>query len=124
MGSYRSSSLEEAYNNNIDGIAGSEDMALGFVPPLDGAAAEGATEFGGDSSAAGEEFPWEVVVGLLGVGGVAGGLAALAPKLLRKKSGRKQNFQPKKATKKKEEKKEDEEEQVKYILNLNTAIPS
>ncbi|HOO95457.1 MAG TPA: hypothetical protein PLH60_06940 [Proteiniphilum sp.] len=119
MGSYRPESLEEAYSNSIEGITGSEDMALGFAPPLDGAAGEGATEFGGDSSAAGEEFPWEVVVGLLGAGSVAGGLTALARKLFRKKPGRKQNVQPKKGPKKKEEKKEEEEEEVKYILNLN-----
>ncbi len=119
MGSYRPESLEEAYNNSINEIASSQFTAPGFAPPLDGADEEGATEFGGDSSAAGEEFPWEVVVGLLGAGSVAGGLTALARKLFRKKPGRKQNVQSKKETKKKEEKKEEEEEQVKYILNLN-----
>ena len=124
MGRYRPESLEEAYNNSINEITGSAFTAPGFAPPLDGTTEEGATEFGGDSSAAGEDFPWEVVVGLLGAGGVAGGLTALARKLFRKKPGRKQNVQPKKGTKKKEEKKEEEEEQVKYILNLNTAIPS
>ena len=119
MGSYRPESLEEAYNNSINEIASSQFTAPGFAPPLDGADEEGATEFGGDSSAAGEEFPWEVVVGLLGAGSVAGGLTALARKLFRKKPRRKQNVQSKKGTTKKEEKKEEEEEEVKYILNLN-----
>ena len=34
MGRYRPSSLEEAYNNNINEITGSTSMALGFAPPL------------------------------------------------------------------------------------------
>jgi len=119
MGSYRPSSLEEAYNNNINEITGSSTTALGFAPPLGDATSGGMDETGGDQSSSGEDFPWEVVIGLLGSGAVVGGAAALARKLFRKKPERKQNVQTKKGTKKKEEKKEEEEEQVKYILNLN-----
>jgi hypothetical protein len=121
MGSYRPSSLEEAYNNSINEITGSPFTALGFAPPLGESSTEGTAEIGGDQSSSGEDFPWEVVIGLLGTGGVAGGAAALARKLFRKKPGQKQkqNDKTKKEKRKEEEKKEGEEEQVKYILNLN-----
>ncbi|MCG6187306.1 hypothetical protein [Maribellus maritimus] len=58
----------------------------------------------------GEDVPWEVVIGLIG----AGGAAALARKLFRKKPVAKSKSREKTTQKQKEEK-----EQVKYILNLN-----
>lgn len=122
MGSYRPSSLEEAYNNSINEITSSPFTALGFAPPLGESSTEGTAEVGGDQSSSGEDFPWEVVVGLLGAGGAAGGVTALARKLFRKKPGQKQKQKQNDKTKKensKEEKKKEEEEQVKYILNLN-----
>ena len=122
MGRYRPSSLEEAYNNNINEITGSTSTALGFAPPLGESSSEGMAEVDGDSSSSDEEIPWEVVIGLLGAGGAAG-VTALARKLFRKKPGvkqkRQQNDTTKKEKRKEEEKKEEEEEQVKYILNLN-----
>jgi hypothetical protein len=122
MGSYRPSSLEEAYSNSINEITSSPFTALGFAPPLDGSSAEGAEGAAGtdgEQYPSDEEIPWEAVIGLVG----AGGLAALARKLFRKKPGQKQkqsqSENTKKDNKKEEKKKEEEEEQVKYILNLN-----
>jgi len=88
MGSYRPSSLEEAYSNSINEITSSPFTALGFAPPLDGSSAEGAEGAAGtdgEQYPSDEEIPWEAVIGLVG----AGGLAALARKLFRKKPGQK-----------------------------------
>lgn len=112
MGSYRPSSLEEAYNNSINEITSSPFTAPGFAPPLGESSTEATPEGGGEQSTSDEEIPWEVVVGLIG----AGGLAALARKLLKRKPGQKKKQND---NKKEEKKKEEEEEQVKYILNLN-----
>ena len=118
MGSYRPSSLEEAYNNSINEITSSPFTALGFAPPLGGSSIEGTAEVGSEQSTSGEDFPWEVVVGLLGAGGGAAGITALAKKIFGKKPVQKKTNNSKKENKK-EEKKEEEEEKVKYILNIN-----
>lgn len=110
--SYKPTSLEEAYSNGINEITSSPSTALGFAPPLEGSSSEGISDIEGNQSS--EEIPWEVLVGIIG----GGGLIAVARKLFKKKPGQKQNNKTKKE-KEKKEKKEEEEEQVKYILNLN-----
>lgn len=112
MGSYRPSSLEEAYNNSINEITSSPFTAPGFAPPLGESSTEATPEGGGEQSTSDEEIPWEVVVGLIG----AGGLAALARKLFKRKPQQKKKQND---NRKEEKKKEEEEEQVKYIMNLN-----
>ncbi len=108
---YKPSSLQQAYDDDVNGTKTGYNIAPGFAPPLDSASEESSSEAPGTGSSSEDEVPWEAIIGLIG----AGGAAALGRKLFKKPK-----TTTKKTTSKKNEKEEkEEEEKVKYILNLN-----
>ena len=93
--------LDEAVAKKLASIKDNPDLKLGFPESSQNEKSEGSE---GDS-----ELPWEVIIGIMG----AGGAAALARKIFKKKPRQK----AKSNNENKDEKKE--KEQLKYILNLN-----